>query len=282
LLTQLLAYGIGVLAPAIGLIGGLWAVNRLRSPEMRARPDRRTALRLVGIVAILATLAATVLVAELSTMFSSNSPNYVTALPYGLGFGAFVGLAAILGYVLFAGRGRSGATAAVLAGPVILIAATILGAVGSTAFQQASFASDEDQHQQATADRSTKVHASVEQLEVQTTTGGKVAGVNLSVTLSTDVALQFDASAKEPDPRFRLLPPDSSATLDAAAPPGSPTTIDAQASHAYVLAFNYPEEILNATAGTEVPGSPGTWILEITFADPAVGEYLVRIPVEVR
>ena len=286
-LVRLLGNVLPIIPLAVALLGGIWAIGRLGSSAIRARADRTTAIRLVIVTSIVAFAVATLLFASIASMFSSNPPNFAIGLPWGVVAGGFVGLSGILGYALLAGRRiGSGAIAGVIAGPVALTAVTALGIWISISLQQAATTSEEATRAQQIAQRSTAVHAAVDGVEVETAQGGSVvAAVRLRLALSTDVTLTFDPTLKEPAPHFRLIPPvgfERGSSMDSVAPAGSPTSIAAQGSAVYELAFRYPDELINATSGTDRAAPPGAWTLEISFTDPAVGDYVITVPVEVR
>jgi hypothetical protein len=270
----------------IALLCGIWAARRMLSPDIRARPDRGAAIWLASVIAVVAGVLITIAVASIAVMFSSNPPNYAFGLPFGIGIGALLGLAGILGYSILArpGFGRI-ALAGTLIGPAILVGATALATSVGITIGQAQLDNEQARHAEEVAARSAKVHLTVEDLEVDTARGGAVvAAVRMRVRLSTDVAVSFDPALKEQEPRFLLSPADpQGAPLEGAAPADSPVTIDAGQSHVYELAFEYSSEMVNGTqGGTYRAGSPGTWTMEVFFNDPMAGEYDVKLPVEVR
>ncbi len=117
-LREVLA-GLQVLPPAVAVLGGAWALRRVRRAPVVDRPDRGVAIASAVVVAVMAALGT------LAVAPSSNPVGgpIVLFLIVGIAFvvAVLAFLAALLGYVLLA-RPRIGAIAlaGVLAGPLIL------------------------------------------------------------------------------------------------------------------------------------------------------------------
>jgi uncharacterized membrane protein YedE/YeeE len=272
--------------PALAvLLGGIWAAGRMRSADVRARPDRSAAIWLAAGLALLAAVTVSIAVASLVVMFSGNAPNYAIGVPFGIGIGALIGISGILGYAILA-RPRIGriALCGTLLGPALLIGATTVANTAAIVMGQARLDNEVAQHAAEVAARSSKLHLTVDGVEVDTAQDGSVvAAVRMRVRLSSDVSVSFDPTLKEPDPRFVLVPAEpSESVLDTSVPAGGPATIAAGENHVYELSFRYPDERLNPAGGTYRPGAPGTWTLRVSFVDPVTGEYEVQAPLELR
>src|SRR5262245_53778737 len=268
----------------VAVIGGIWAVVRIRRPDIRDRPDRSVAIRLVAALAVVAGLGIGVLAAFSALIFAPNQSSAVVGLISGVIGGACCGLAGILGYALLA-RPRIGriAIAGAILGPVLLIAATNQATIIASSGDLAALDEKLAQHNSEIAARSAALHVTVDVTKVQLgREGAVVAAVNLRVRLSTDVPVILAPGRH--DPCFVLFPPDPKAAmyLDNCAPPDAATRLMPGQTYEYLESFRYPVALVNETEGTYRAGPPGLWRLRIDALDTAEQEYDVWVPVELR
>jgi hypothetical protein len=276
----LLILALVYLPALVAVIGGIWAIKHIRRPDVRDRPDRPAAIRLIVAVALVGGLALGVLGGFTALIFSGNAPNIAGVLTFGLAAGAIFGFAGTLGYALLA-RPRFGriALAGTIVGPALLVGATFFGSSLASTLALGPFEKAAAQHAADVAARSVAVHVAVEAKEVQTARDGTVvAAVYLRVRVSTDVAVSFIADPAWPC--FVLFPPnpDTAMYLDTCSPAGSPRRLGAGETYLYSLNFQYSDQLIKETQGTYRAGPPGTWTLRVGFLDQAEREYEVKVP----
>jgi len=273
------------LAPSIvALLGGIWAIQRVRRPDIRARADRSTGIRVALAVALIGGVLAAGLIGLAGMMFSEAHQSPLLAVPFGSVAGGVLGLAAIFGYALLA-RPRVGAVAVAgsMIGPVVLISGTLLTTSIASTIELGPLRRAVEQHDTEVAAPSAAIHVTAEAPTVETARGGAVISVvNLRIRLTADVPITLET--EDPAPCFTLFPPDREAAmyLQTCARPGSPTTFRPARSYVYETWLRYPLALIDATQGTYRAGPPGTWTLRVDFLDAAGAEYDVSLPMELR
>jgi hypothetical protein len=234
----------------IVVIGGLWALWLIGRPPRRERRDRSTALRLSGILALVAAGGVLFLAAALGNAFGGSAgAGIVAGIPIAAGAAGLVFLSGISVYALLA-RPRVGMPALVgtLVGPLVL------GGVVSLA---------NDWQKQASSARYGFLHVTIDAVEHRGVAGGSVQGpVRMQVTVLADYGFTWTTSESgHRSPRFRLSAVGDSdlCAVELEAPAASATRFEPGAPVRYSLEFP-----LRQTDGTAAcRWARGPWWLSV-------------------
>jgi hypothetical protein len=278
-----------LLPAGLALLAGAWGIRRLLRDPTRARPDRRAALAIAAIVALVIGAVVTSFIAAFGGAWGADPQleGYARALPYGLAAMGLTFLASIGGYAILARPAIGGAAlAGALLGPALLVGAQLGATQLSYLLSNAAYEAQTGLDATETGDRSKILHLEISQVNATYTPDGKfVASVRLRATIHADTDVTLEAG-KISWPRFTLLP-EGGAILDAEAPAGSPMTLAAGSDTNYDLTFRTPSELLNAMPGsvqlvsTYGPPTPGPWVLRVTLTDASGAGYLLETEVQV-
>jgi hypothetical protein len=279
------------LSAAVAVLGGLWALRRIRRVPVVDRAERAIAVGLALALAVLAPLGVIGMIPMSNP--AGGSIGLFLVLGILLAVAGFVFLSAIFGYVVLA-RPRLGAIAlaGVIVGPLLLGGTMALGLKvnqdAASAAQADAFATGqaalEIQLREAArqlAERSGVLHVSVRDVTVSTAPFHDAAtGIDRTVIGKVRLTLVLRADAPihvrtDPGwaPEVWLYPADDpvKAGLFAALPVGSPDVV-AAAETPFALEFGYTADEL-AGRITYPPGVPGTWTLRVRI-NPVDSLYL--------
>lgn len=284
-LKQVLS-GLQLLALVVAIVGGAWALRRLRREPLVGRPERGAATASAVAAAIMAALGTFALAP------SSNSVGgpIVLLLICGMAivFGGLAGLAALLGYVLLA-RPRIGgiALAGVVAGPLLLGGTVALATAWKQDLDYAPNRAAAAAAARAVTDRSRSVHVSVEDVAVSPATRQDSAGRDVvvvgEVSLTLVVAVDHDIGFIDPqgfpaDASISLVEPTSGLGMNATSTQHE-SLAAAKPSRFAVVFRSIP--LKSPDADLHALGEPGVWTLRVLFLDARQLTYDVSIPVAI-
>jgi hypothetical protein len=287
---RLIATVLPVVAVAVLLVVGAWAVLQVRSARLASRPDRPAAFALAAIIGSLGLLAggfAMIVGVGLAYMDSMSGPPlgaYLPFLPVVIALGAAVALTSLAGYGLLARTPLArAALAGSLLGPALAIALAV--GVGNVASQTSAAAYDLETSQSAAdlASRSSVFQLTVSNLQVTTSANGAiVTAVRLRASIHASADVHLETGGKTPWPQFTLIE-QSGLPLDSPTSAG-PALLVAGSTTPYQLSFTPPSAFAGPQSGiilasTYGPATPGTWTLRMRLFDVNGAQYEVTTEV---
>jgi hypothetical protein len=293
--AQLIVFGPIV----IGVLGGIWAVSRLRRSTTADLLDLGRARRLaraLGVLAGVVTGAFLAFAAAYGSAWAGRVDPVLVVLFALLGIPAGIGirLVALFGYAVLA-RPRVGRSAlsGVLLGPILILGMAYVGISVVQALEAARFArnqADEEARNQFWQAQSAQLHVSVEDVDVDLVsfrdldTGLPRTGIQtarLTLVLRPEVDLHVDSHAHTPfSGAFRLFPID---------PPVRGCVLEGKVRYVDVSALLVGAETrialtLVAPGGCQNQPAPGAFEANLrldTSTDGYPGAYAVTIPLTI-
>jgi hypothetical protein len=271
---------------AVAVLGGIWALRRVRQAPVVHRAERAIAIRLAAALAALASLGTIALVPASNPV---GGPIILfLILGVVLAAAGFVFLSALFGYVVLA-RSRLGAIALVgiTVGPLLLGGTTALAMAWKQDLQNAPYRAAAAAREKETAERSRAVHVSVDDVRVSTTSYRDpalghdvqiVEAVRLTMFVRVDHDIRFPpGSGFARDALVTLWPPVAGVALTGQTA-AEPAPLMAGRDVRFAMVFTYIPVKFNDTL-LRALSEPGVWSLELRFRDAQQLDYVVEVPV---
>jgi hypothetical protein len=278
---------VGVALPFVGaglsLIGGLLALAMLRRGGMRQRSDRRMAIGITLLIAIVVGGIVAVFTALIGSAWGGG--NWIPVLPiaagvFGLPVAIIVTGAGLAGYALAVRLRPAGDVAwAAFAGQAVLGLACLLAAELATTAQEMDAAAAIERDQAAVAANSEGLHLTVTSVETTLDAAGMVQRVEMHLQLVSDTDVAIDSiPGKVNYPLFVLsrTRSDPNTEMQVEAPAGSGQRLAPGQPVAYDIVFD------TDVSGVPTRGAPGSWFLEVRFAGTNGINYAVEREVDLR